>query len=112
MATHIMYKRAYQVVCSERKLVSFTYLLSKAVQSKMKISDDICDFGRILKTECNLKHFSRTTGLKSLNQLEGDLPEIYLWRAGLSEERNNVLTICNHHEQVFGKVFERKEKKC
>ena len=74
--------------------------------------NDMCDFGRILKKECNLKHFSRTCSLKNLDQLEEEEAEIYLWRAGLLEERNNVSTICNHHEQVFGKVFERKEKNC
>ena len=70
-----------------------------------------CDFGRILKNECNLTHFSRTIGIRNLAELEEE-GEIYLWRAGLLEERNNVLSICNHHEQVFGKVFERKEKHC
>ena len=28
------------------------------------------------------------------------------------EEKDNVFTICFHHEQFFGKVFERKADKC
>ena len=28
------------------------------------------------------------------------------------EEKDNVLTICFHYEQFFGKVFERKADKC
>ena len=28
------------------------------------------------------------------------------------EEKNNVFTICFHHEQFFGKAFERKADKC
>ena len=36
-----------------------------------------------------------------------------LWRARLLEEKDNVFTICFHHEQFFGKVFDRKpDKQC
>ena len=37
---------------------------------------------------------------------------ILLWRASLLEEKDNVFTICFHHEQFFGKVFETKADKC
>ena len=37
---------------------------------------------------------------------------ILLWRARLLEKKDNVFTICFHHEQFFGKVFERKADKC
>ena len=37
---------------------------------------------------------------------------ILLFRARLLEEKDNVLTICFHHEQFFGKLFERKADKC
>ena len=76
------------------------------------MSSDICDFGRILKTECNLKHYSRTIGIKQVDELKEDEAVIFLWRAGLLENRSNVFTICYHHEQFFGKVFERKQKNC
>ena len=35
-----------------------------------------------------------------------------LWRARLLEGKDNVFTICFHHKQFFGKVFERKAVKC
>ena len=41
-----------------------------------------------------------------------DLQCILLWRTRLLEEKDNVFTICFHHEQFFGKVFERKPDKC
>ena len=72
-----------------------------------------CDFGRILNQKCNLHHFSRTSGLQQLDQLlEEDQVEIYLWRAGRLDKRNDVSTICKHHEQFFGNAFERREKYC
>ena len=37
---------------------------------------------------------------------------ILLWRARLLEEKDNVSTICFHHQQFFGKIFERKADKC
>ena len=41
-----------------------------------------------------------------------DLQCILLWRTRLLEEKDNVFTICFHHEQFFGKLFERKPDKC
>ena len=35
-----------------------------------------------------------------------------LWRARLLEEKDNMFTICFHHEQFFGKVFQKKVDKC
>ena len=43
---------------------------------------NICDFGRILKTECNLQHLTRNCRIKNLDDLERDEAETYLWRAG------------------------------
>ena len=37
---------------------------------------------------------------------------VLLWRVRLLEEKDNVFMICFHHEQFFGKVFERKDDKC
>ena len=37
---------------------------------------------------------------------------ILLWRARLLEGKDNVFTIYFYHEQLFGKVFERKPDKC
>ena len=35
-----------------------------------------------------------------------------LWRARLLNEKDNMFTICFHHEQFFGKIFKRKADKC
>ena len=33
---------------------------------------NICDFDRILKTECNLQHFTRNCRIKNLDDFERD----------------------------------------
>ena len=43
---------------------------------------NICDFDRILKTECNLQHFIRNCRIKNLDDFERDEAGTYLWRAG------------------------------
>ena len=43
---------------------------------------NICGFDRILKTECNLQHFTRNR-IKNLDDFERDEAGAYLWRAGL-----------------------------
>ena len=43
---------------------------------------NICDFDRILKTECNLQHFTRNCGIKNLDDFKRDEADAYLWRAG------------------------------
>ena len=40
-----------------------------------------CDFERILKTECNLQHFTRNCRIKNLDDFERDEADAYLWRA-------------------------------
>ena len=44
---------------------------------------NICDFDRILKTECNLQHFARNCRIKNLDDFERDEADAYLCRAGL-----------------------------
>ena len=70
------------------------------------------DFGRILKTECNLLHFTRNCGNKNLDGVEGNKADTFLWRAGLLNVKEKEMTICYNHEQVFGSVFEWRESKC
>ena len=41
---------------------------------------NICDFDRILKTECNLQHFTRNFRIKNLDEFERDETDMYLWR--------------------------------
>ena len=56
---------------------------------------NICDFDRILKTECNLLYFSRKCGIKNLDDFEGDEEEIYMWTAGLLNVKEKGLIICD-----------------
>ena len=49
---------------------------------------------------------------KNIKELDNALQFILLWRARLLKEKDNLLTICFHHEQIFGKVLERKADKC
>ena len=40
-----------------------------------------CDFERILKTECNLQHFTRNCRIQNLDDFARDEADAYLWRA-------------------------------
>ena len=44
---------------------------------------NICAFDRILKTECNLQHFTRNCKIKNLDDFERDEANAQLWRAGI-----------------------------
>ena len=55
--------------------------------------------------------FCQTTGTVKLTDLEEDIQEILLWRAGLLGHEGE-LTICFRHQQLFGNVFERRAKYC
>ena len=72
---------------------------------------DSYDFGKLLNTPYDKLLYAQQTGRKNMKELDDDLQCILLWRARLLEE-NNVFTICFHHEQLFGKVFEKKADKC
>ena len=74
---------------------------------------DSWDFGKLLiKYTCDKILYAWQTGRKSIKELDDGLQYILLRRARLLEEKDNVLTICFHHEQFFGKLFERKADKC
>ena len=45
---------------------------------------------------------------ENIKELDDVLQCSLLRKARLLEEKDNVFTICFHHEQFFGKVFERK----
>ena len=53
-----------------------------------------CDFERILKTECNLQHFTRNCRIKNLDDFERDETDTYLWREGLLNMKETGMTIC------------------
>ena len=55
---------------------------------------NICDFDRILKTECNLQHFTRNCRIKNLDDFERDEADTYFWRAGLLNVKERGMTKC------------------
>ena len=55
---------------------------------------DVCDFDRILKTECNLQHFTRNCRIKNLDDFKRDEADAYLWRAGLLNVKEKLMSIC------------------
>ena len=72
--------------------------------------DEQCSIGEVLKDECNRKTYTRKIGYKHLSTLPKDEQEKILWRSGLSGHTFSVenVSICFHHELVFGRVFERR----
>ena len=54
---------------------------------------NICNFDRILKTECNLQHFTRNCRIKNLDDFERDEADAYLWRAALLFVKNKGKSI-------------------
>ena len=95
------------------KVEPLIFVFCVQIQNKMteKVNSK-CSFGELLQTPCNELHFSRSVGLKDVGQLDSDSRDVLLWRAGLREHENLVKTICFHHEQFFGNVFERRQEKC
>ena len=57
----------------------------------------MCDFERILKTECNLQHFTRNYRIMNLDDFERDEADAYLWREGIlnmkEKEMNQVIRL-------------------
>ena len=68
---------------------------------------NICDFDRILKTECNLQHFTRNCRIKNFDDFERDEAEAYLWGVSFFKyegERNDHML---QYEQLFCNVFQK-----
>ena len=55
---------------------------------------NICDFDRILKTQCNLEHFTGNCRIKILDDFERDEANAYFWRAGLLNVKEKGMTTC------------------
>ena len=53
---------------------------------------NICDFDRILKTECNLQHFTRNCRIKNLDDFGRYEADAYLWRAELLNMKEEEMT--------------------
>ena len=54
---------------------------------------NICDFDRILKTECSLQHFTRNYRIKNSDDFKRDEEDVYLWRTGLVNLKEKGMTI-------------------
>ena len=54
---------------------------------------NICDFDRILKTECNLQHFTRNCRIKNFDDFERDETDANVWKAGLLNVKEKGMTI-------------------
>ena len=68
---------------------------------------NIWDFDRILKTDCNLQHFTRSYRIKNLDDLERDEADVYLRRAGVLDVKEWPFATW-----LTGNVFERRESRC
>ena len=66
-----------------------------------------CDFARILKTECNLLHFTRKCRIKNSYDFETNEAETNFWKAGFSNVKEKEMTIFYvHHEQMLWSIDE------
>ena len=55
---------------------------------------NICDLDRLLKTECDLQHFTKIYRIKNLDDFERHEADTYLWKAGLLNVKEKGMTIC------------------
>ena len=55
---------------------------------------NICHFDNILKTECDLQHFTRSCRIKNLDDFGRNEADAYLCRAGLLNVKEKGMTIC------------------
>ena len=73
------------------------------------MSEPRCYFYVQVDTQCPKLEFCQTTGTVNLTDLEEDIQEILLQRAGLLCHEGE-LTICFHDQQLFGNAFEGRAK--
>ena len=67
-----------------------------------------CDFDRLLKTECNLQHFTGICRIKNFDDFERDETDANVWKAGLLKVKEKGITI-RYIMKWFRNVFERRE---
>ena len=60
---------------------------------EIETMSNISDFEETLETECNLKHLTRNCRIKNLDDFVRDEADAYLWRAGLFNVKENVMTV-------------------
>ena len=73
---------------------------------------NICGFDRILKTECNLQHFTRNFRIKNLDDFERDEADAYLWREGLLNMKKKGMAICYIMNRCLGMFLKGGKGKC
>ena len=72
-----------------------------------------CDFGEAIGDECHKFSHTIIQGLGNLSDYSDDEQETLLMRAGIACHGDKLnMTICIHHSQKFGRIFERRFKKC
>ena len=71
---------------------------------------DICSFSRRIRLVMNALYQGNRLE-EFLKPIDADDGVEYAWRAELRNSEDEIITVCIHQEQVFGKVFERREKK-
>ena len=54
---------------------------------------NICDFDRILKTECNLQYFTRNCRIKNFDDFERDEKDANVWKAVLLNLKEKGMTM-------------------
>ena len=69
-----------------------------------------CDFGEAIGDECHKLSYTRIQNMENLRDYSEDVQETLLMREHQSDKANK--TICTHHSNKFGRVFERKFNKC
>ena len=68
-----------------------------------------CDFEKLNDTSHKLI-YCRKTDLKRLECYIEDVREELICRSGITDDE--ILTICLHHEKIFGVNFKKKHSKC
>ena len=81
-------------------------------RNTMAQKTNTCSFRELLKASCHELHYTRSSGMKQLIDYGEDIQTVSLWQAGLLEHHGENMTICLHHKQVLGNVFERHATKC
>ena len=76
------------------KIQIIVYMNICSTHLKLKKMSNICEFDRILKTECNLQHFTRSGRIKNLDDFERDEEDACLWREGPLNVRQKEMDIC------------------
>lgn len=73
-----------------------------------------CSVGNIHNDVCHKTVFTRTLGLKRLQELTDREKELLYWRVGcaLSDMTNTDFTVCRHHEQMYLLRYESKQTAC